>query len=362
MFYQYLLKPLLFRRDPEVMHDRFTALGEFLGRVPLGKFLVGSVCRYRHPALRATVRGIRFENPIGLAAGFDKDMNLTEIIPEVGFGFMEVGSVTYHPYAGNPGKRLARLPKDKSLIVYYGLKSIGAEAMYKKIRSVKFTIPTGLNIAKTNRADIKGEKSVEDYIKTYRLLAPYFSYTTINISCPNAQDGCMFQEPKMLNALLAAFAKEKKYNPIFLKISNHLTHGEIDGILDVVKKYDFVDGFIISNLSKNRAMLSLASSREELDAIPDGGISGQPIKNISNDLIRYVFTRTKGAYAIVGLGGVFSAEDAYEKIRAGASLVQLITGMIYEGPTLIKRINKGLVRLLERDGFRTIGEAVGSGI
>lgn len=344
------------------MHDRFTALGAFLGKTQFGRFLVGSVCRYRHPALRTTVRGIRFENPIGLAAGFDKDANLTGIIPEVGFGFMEVGSVTYHPYGGNPGKHLARLPKDKSLIVYYGLKSIGADALRKKIQGMKFRTPTGLNIAKTNRADIKGERSVEDYVNTYRLLASYFSYTTVNISCPNAQDGCMFQEPKMLDALLAALAKEQKRNPVFLKISNHLTHHEVDAVLDVVKKYDFVDGFIIANLSKKRDMLSLASSREELDAIPEGGISGAPIKDISNDLIRHVYARTKGTYTIIGVGGVASAEDAYEKIKAGASLIELITGMIYEGPMLIGRINRGLVKLLKRDGFKTISEAVGSGI
>ncbi|HVN26336.1 MAG TPA: quinone-dependent dihydroorotate dehydrogenase [Candidatus Paceibacterota bacterium] len=359
--YERLLKPILFRFDPERVHDFFVEVGHMLGNFHWGRWIVSLACRYDHPALRTEVRGVKFANPIGLGAGFDKDVELTSIMPSVGFGFMEVGAVTRHPYAGNDGLRLARLPKDRSLIVYYGLKSIGADAVQAKVRHMKFAIPVGLNIAKTNRDDIRGPKSVEDYAETYRMLAPHFSYVTLNVSCPNAQDGCLFQEPAMLEGLLAALARERKVAPVFIKISSHLSTAEVDGILDVVDNYGFIDGFIVGNLSKRRHDLDLKSSPVELERIPAGGISGQPVRELSTGLVRHIYKRTKGRYTIIGLGGVFTAEDAYEKIRAGASLVQVVTGLIYGGPLAVKRIKKGLVRLLERDGFHHVSEAVGTG-
>ncbi len=357
--YEYLLKPILFRLDPEDVHDFFVEVGHMLGNFHWGRWVVGFSCRYGHPSLRTEVLGMHFKNPIGLAAGFDKDVNLTSIMPSVGFGFMEVGAVTRYPYEGNEGLRLARLPKDQSLIVYYGLKNIGAEAVESKLRHQHFSFPVGLNIAKTNRADIKGEKSVEDYVETYRMLARRFAYVTLNVSCPNAQDGCMFQEPHLLDELLAAFAREKKYCPIFLKLSNHLSNAEVDDILAVVKKYDFVDGLVIGNLSKRRHDLDLKSSPAELERIPAGGLSGLPVRELSTNLIRHIYQKTHGKYVIIGLGGVFTAEDAYEKIKAGASLVQIITGLIYGGPMAVKRINQGLVKLLQRDGYAHVSEAVG---
>jgi dihydroorotate dehydrogenase len=358
--YEKIIKPILFRFDPEHVHDFFVEFGHMLGNFHWGRWIVGTICRYNHPSLHTEVAGIKFKNPIGLAAGFDKDVNLTNIMPFVGFGFMEVGAVTRYSYEGNPGPRLARLPKDHSLVVYYGLKNIGAEAIENKIKNhLKFTFPVGLNIAKTNRADIKGPKSVEDYVETYRMLAQYFTYVTLNVSCPNAQDGCMFQEPKMLDELLAGFVHEKKRCPMFLKISTHLNAAEVDDILAVVEKYPFVDGFVVGNLSKRRDNLDLKSSPEELNKIPAGGISGAPVRELSTKLIRHIYKKTHGKYVIIGLGGVFTAEDAYEKIKAGASLVQIITGLIYGGPLAVKRIKKGLVALLKRDGYSHVSEAVG---
>jgi len=366
MIYKHVIKPILFCIEPELVHDAVTWGGEQLGKLWLAKRMVGGLFSYQHPSLESTVCGIEFQNPVGLAGGFDKDMRLTEIIPEVGFGFMEVGSVTYHPYEGNPGRRLLRLPRDQSIIVYYGLKSIGAKAVHQRIQMFSASrkwppvIPAGINIAKTNRADIKGEKSVEDYMKTYRLLSPYFAYTTLNVSCPNAQDGCMFQNPALLDTLLGALSREKKHTPIFLKISNSLTYREIDEILKVVGGYSFIDGFVISNLSKNRDALSLHSPKEQLDLLPDGGISGRPIRDISTALISYIYRASGRRYTLIGLGGIFSAEDAYEKIKAGASLVQLVTGLIYEGPEVVKKINHGLVELLRRDDYTNIQQAVGA--
>lgn len=360
--YESFIKPLLFLFDPEFVHDSFTVIGEALGNIPGGKSLVNAVCNYEHPSLETKVAGINFKNPIGLGAGFDKDVRLTKIMPSVGFGFMEVGAVTQFPYGGNPGTRLVRLPDDHSIIVYYGLKNIGAEAIEKKLpHLLPFKIPVGLNIAKTNRADIKGDKSVEDYVATYRILAGHFAYATLNISCPNAQDGCLFQDPRLLDNLLSAFLKEKKRGPIFLKISNDRTFQEVDEILDVVQKYPFIDGFVVGNLSKRRDALQLKSSASRLNLLPQGGISGDPVKELSTNLIRHIYRRTNGEYILIGLGGVFTAEDAYEKIKAGASLIQIVTGLIYGGPTAVKKINEGLVGLLARDGYLRVSEAVGTG-
>ncbi len=357
--YERFLKPIFFWFDPEWIHDFFIRTGELLGGFSLGRWVTGVFCEYDHPALHARVLGIDFKNPIGLAAGFDKDVRLTQIMPSVGFGFMEVGAITHHPFLGNKGLRLARLPADQSLIVYYGLKNIGAEAILKKVQRLRFGIPVGVNIAKTNRADIKGEKSVEDYAATYRMLGKYFSYITLNVSCPNAQDGFLFQDPGRLDGLLSAIAKEKKTCPVLLKLSTHLTEKEVDEILAVVRRYPVIDGFVIGNLHKRREKLDLKSSPARLNSIPDGGISGGPLRVPATNLIRHIYRATGGKYVIIGLGGIFTAEDAYEKIKAGASLVQIITGLIYGGPTTVKKINKGLVRLLARDGYAHISEAVG---
>jgi dihydroorotate dehydrogenase len=357
--YKRLLKPLLFLFDPEHVHDFFIRFGKILGATALGRWVVYKSCYYENPMLETTVCGVKFKNPIGLAAGFDKDIELTNIMPSVGFGYMEVGAVTRHPYGGNKGLRLARLPDDKSLIVYYGLKSIGAEKIEKKLQKLKFFSPVGINIAKTNRADICGDKSASDYAETYKMLGKYFSYVTINVSCPNAQDGCTFQEPAMLDSLLSAISKEEKTCPVFLKLSTHLTEQEIDSIIEVVEKYKAIDGFVMGNLSKRRDILDMKSTQDKLDLIPAGGISGAPVRELSTQAIRYIYKKTSGKYVIIGLGGVFTAEDAYEKIKAGASLVQVITGLIYEGPTVVKAINKGLVRLLAKDGYMHISEAIG---
>ena len=358
--YEKILKPIFFRMDPERAHDFVTGIGEWLGSFWFGRAIVRMACRYENVALETDVCGIHFKNPIGLGAGFDKDVRLTRIIPAVGFGFMEVGAITHLPYQGNDGLRLARLPADQSLIVYYGLKNYGAAAVDAKLNRLKFEIPVGVNVAKTNNAEIKGDKSVKDYVATYRILARRFAYVTLNVSCPNAQDGRTFQDPRMLNDLLRAIAQEKKYGPMFLKISSDLSVKEVDDILAVIEKYPCVDGFVVANLMKKRNLFEFKSSAEFLNKIPEGGISGRPMQQLSTDIIRHIYRVTKGKYVLVGLGGVFTAEDAYEKIKAGASLVQMVTGLIYGGPLVVKKINKGLVELLKKDGFEHVSQAVGT--
>ncbi len=353
--YKWLLKPIFFRNDPEVVHDRMTSVGHFLGKYGFTKILTSLFLNYSDPSLNQNILGINFKNPVGLSAGFDKDAILTDIMPSVGFGFMEIGSITGEYCAGNPKPRLWRLKKSKSLAVYYGLKNQGCESIAERLKNKLFKIPIGVNIAKTNCEDtVDTEKGIEDYFKAYQAFQNIGNYFTINISCPNAFGGQPFTDSKKLDALLHKITSIPKTKPIFLKLSPDLSTQEIDEIIEVATKYK-VDGFICTNLTKNR------DNKKILDEnIPTvGGLSGKIVGNLSDELIKYIYKKTNKQFVIIGVGGVFSAEDAYKKIKAGASLVELITGMIFEGPQVISEINLGLVKLLKADGYKNISEAVG---
>ncbi len=354
--YKTIIRPLLFKIDPEKMHDIAIGVGKFFGNGFLRRNFIGVLCRYRNKKLENVVCGIRFENPVGLAAGFDKDAYLMDIVPYLGFGFEEVGSITGEKCLGNKKPRLWRLPKDNAIVVNYGLKNNGAEEISKRIRSKKFEIPIGINIAKTNDPKIKGNESVEDYYKAFKLTENIGNYTTINISCPNVGDGRSFEDCDLLEKLLRRVGKTSRI--IFLKISPDIKISNLNAIIELAIKYK-IDGFIISNLSKKRN--NLKSSKKEIEKT-SGGVSGDPVYEKSNELIRYVYKRTNGKFVIIGCGGIDNAEKTYEKIKDGASLVQLITGMIYKGPFVIKEINKGLVKLLEKDSYKNIKEAIGVNI
>lgn len=351
--YKSILKPILFKQDPETVHNRFIRMGKLLGKFSITRGIVSLFCKYENPRLNVKIENVFFPNPVGLSAGFDKNAEITDIIGSVGFGFIEVGSITGEPCVGNPKPRLWRLPEDKGLAVYYGLANEGAEAISSKLKIKKLRITTGISIAKTNDPNIKGDESVNDYFKAYSLLKDIGDYVTINISCPNTGDGCSFQESDLLEKLLKKIDKPSK--PCFLKISPDLPKSKVDKIISLVLKYKLT-GLVISNLKHNHD--GLKTPKEILNKTK-GGISGPITKKLSDDLISYVYEKTKGNLIIIGVGGIFSAEDAYQKIKNGATLVQLITGMIYEGPTLIKKINKDLIKLLDRDGFNNIQEAVG---
>lgn len=356
--YQNLLKPVYFAFYPETIHDSMVKFGVVLGASPITRRLTGLMFGYSNKKLETEVCGIRFKNPIGLAGGFDKNAQLTDILPSVGFGFIEVGSITGEPCTGNPRPRLWRLKNSKSLLVWYGLKNDGCEVLSKKLKNKKFSVPLGINIAKTNSEDtVDTQKGIDDYVKAFKMFADIGDYFTVNISCPNAFGGLPFTDPVRLDKLLSALDKISTKKPIFLKFAPDQTFAEIDGLLKVVDKHR-VHGFIATNLTKNR------NSKKIKDAVPsnDGGMSGKVVEELSNDLIAYLYKKTKGKYVIIGLGGVFSAEDAYKKIKLGASLVQLITGMIFEGPQVISEINRGLVPLLEADGYENISQAVGKGL
>ena len=346
--YKNFLKPFFFLFDPEMVHDLMILAGQILGSNFLTRKITSLFFSYSNPALEQNILGIKFKNPIGLSAGFDKDALLTDILPSVGFGFEEVGSITGEKCSGNPKPRLWRLKDLKSLIVYYGLKNKGCEEIAARLKNKKFEFPIGTSIAKTNCADtVDTEKGIADYVKAFKAFAKIGAYFTINISCPNAFGGQPFTDAKRLGLLLTQLDKIATKKPIFLKMSPDLTDKELDNIIAVSKKHK-VHGFVCTNLTKNPKITE------------KGGLSGKLVENLANNLIKKVYQKTKGKYVIVGVGGVFSAEDAYKKIKLGASLVELITGMIFEGPQVISEINQGLVKLLQKDGYKNISGAIGA--
>lgn len=354
--YKKVLKPVLFCIDPEKVHDGFIHFGKFLGSNPITRWTMHSMFSYSNPSLRQTIAGLDFPNPVGLAAGFDKNANLTEILPHIGFGFAEIGSFTSEPCEGNPKPRLWRLPKSEGLVVWYGLKNEGAIAISKRLQDKKFKFPVGISIAKTNSPDTcETETGIADYVKTYKTLKNIGNYDTINISCPNTYGGEPFTEPHKFEKLLKALNEIRNQKPMFIKLSPDLTEMELDKVIEIAQNHN-VDGFICSNLTKkiNRSALSEKN-------VPDkGGISGRIMQEKSNNQIRYIYKKSNSRFLIIGVGGIFNAEDAYEKIKCGASLVQIITGMIFEGPQLISDINRGLVKLLRKDKYSNISNAIGT--
>lgn len=355
--YRSVLKPILFKRDPEDVHEAMTHLGSILGRHKITQALTRWLFAFEDPILEQTIAGIHFKNPIGLAAGFDKNAQLTNILPDVGFGFEEIGSVTGEPCEGNPRPRLWRHPKEKSLRVYYGLKNDGAENIAKRLRTLPpakggvgggfaFRFPIGISIAKTNcAATVETAPAIADYIKAYLAFDHVGDYITINISCPNAFGGQPFTDPVQLDLLLSAIDHVRDIRPIFLKLSPDLSETELHTLAEVALEHH-IDGLITSNLTKQHAH-------------GDGGLSGKAVEAQSIAHLTYLRKTFGKKFILIACGGVFSAEDAYKRIRLGASLIQLITGMIYEGPQVIGEINRGLVELLKRDGFNSITDAIG---
>lgn len=353
--YSKIAKPVFFLIDPEKIHHFFIGVGRMLGSNPATRGITKFFFGYSNKKLEQNILGIHFKNPIGLAAGFDKDAEIIKIMEPVGFGFTEVGSITGEPCSGNPKPRLWRLVKSKGLLINYGLNNQGCEKISARLGRQKFKIPLGINVAKTNcKETADPQKGIEDYVKAYKAFADIGDYSVINISCPNAYGGEPFTNPEKLEMLLSAITKIHAKKPIFIKIAPDLAHEVVDGIIEVSHKHG-VKGFICTNLTKKRDNPKIIE--KNLPAY--GSISGKPIEDLSEKMISYVYKKTGGKSVIIGVGGVFSAQDAYRKIKLGASLVQLITGMIFEGPQLISEINRSLVDLMTKDGFKNISEAVG---
>jgi dihydroorotate dehydrogenase len=348
--YRHLLKPVFFMQDPEDVHDRMSNMGEFLGSYGFTNRLTRIMFGFESKMLEQNVAGINFKNPIGLAAGFDKDAKLTQILPAVGFGFEEIGSITAKAYQGNQKPRLYRLPERLSLRVNYGLKNFGAEAVYDKLKKLSFSFPVGISIAKTNSQETSQvPMGIDDYFFTFKKFQDLGDYFTINISCPNTcEEKPVFAEPENLNLLLTKLFSMPKIKPIFIKLSPDLPDIQLNKILEVCREYP-LDGFVCTNLTKIN----------NFNHQGKGGFSGKAVEELTNQLISKVYKYYGGNKIIIGCGGVFNAKDAYKKIRLGSSLIQLITGMIFEGPQLIGEVNRDLSKLLLNDGFKNIQEAVG---
>ncbi len=360
-------RSLLFQMDAERAHHLgMTAAG-------LGERFASNYLRthyaYEHTSLRTSCLGMQFENPIGLAAGFDKNAKRLGFWPLLGFGFVEVGSVSARRSPGNRRPRAFRLEEDRALINRMGLNNQGAERIAARLQQQRgsIAIPIGVNLAKTHDPTIEGEAAVLDFLESFELLAPLASYVALNISCPNTAEGKTFEEPDALDALLTGIIETRTRLglkvPILVKLSPpYSTRVVFDSmfeqILTICAKHR-IDGYIASNTASDRT--GLETPDERLERIGPGGLSGSPIRDRSTHLVRYLYQRTGGRLPIIGVGGVDSARAAYDKILAGATLVQLYTGLVYEGPTLVRQIKAGLVDLLAADGFSSVREAVGQG-
>jgi len=360
LLYKKLLKPIFFLVDAEFIHTQMTRTGQLLGTSSLLRKCISLFFQFRSYKLRQQFHGISFENPIGLAAGFDYEARLTQILPSVGFGFQTLGTITYSAYEGNTKPLLGRLPKSKSLMVNKGYKNLGAKKTITSLSNLSFGIPVGVSIGRTNSKKLMSlRESIEDICKAFRLFEqsniPH-AYYELNISCPNLYGDVTFYPKKNLEELLTEVDALQIMKPIFIKMPIEKNDNDTIMMLDVIAKH-CPKGVIFGNLQKNRSDPTLDA--EEVAKFPVGNFSGKPTFIRSNELIRLTYARYHKRFTIIGCGGVFTPEDAYEKIVLGASLVQLITGMIYMGPQLISEINMGLVELLERDGYAHISEAIG---
>lgn len=357
--YKNFLRPILFKIDPEDVHRWFVRIGAILGAFKATRKLAARFFKYKNPILEQNILGIHFENPIGLAGGYDKNGVAIDVMYDVGYGFTEIGSITRSAFNGNPKPRLWRLPRSQGLVVYYGLMNQGATKIAARLEKQKFRFPIFINIAKTNDRGLIGKKGNDDYAKCFERVKNIGSATVINVSCPNISHETSHMESAVLDDLLTKIDNLRSRKPIFLKIASDLTPADIDEMLKIAGKHK-INGFVVANLAKDWTKIPVV--KNEITSQMKGGISGKPTETLVNSLIAEIYRKTRGKYIIIGSGGVFTAEDAYLKIRLGANLVEVLTGMIFEGPTAIGDINRGLAQLLKRDGFKNIREAVGADI
>lgn len=340
--YKQLIKPFLFLQQPEAAHYFTFGLIRWAFNLPLLKQVLGTVFRLDDPRLAREVFGLKFTNPVGLAAGFDKDALLIDEMALLGFGFIEIGTLTPKGQEGNPQPRLFRLPQDEALINRLGFNNGGVLGALERLKKRKSSVIIGGNIGKNKVTP--NEEAVSDYLYCLEALHPYVDYFAINVSSPNTPNLRDLQEKEPLKQLLLALkeanAKKTTPKPILLKIAPDLSEGQLDDIIDIVKETR-IEGVIATNTTVDRS--NLTTSPATLEKIGAGGLSGKALEKRSTEVIRYLHQKSGGAFPIVGVGGVFSAKDAIEKLDAGASLVQVYSGMVYEGPFLIKNIKKGLL-------------------
>ena len=341
--YKSIVRPLFFLFDPEKIHHVTFALIKMVSKIPGIPFILRSLYQINDKRLVREVFGLTFKNPVGLAAGFDKNAVLYNELANFGFGFIEIGTVTPKGQEGNPKKRLFRLIEDNGIINRMGFNNLGVEAVIKQLKKNKGKVIIGGNIGKNT--DTLPDHVIADYKIAFKALQPYVDYFVVNVSCPNVGTFAKLQDKEYLLELLNELQEINKEfstkKPILLKIAPDLNTIQLDEVIELVSETK-IAGVVASNTSINREGLKVSDTK--LAAIGNGGLSGKPIKDRSTKVIKYLATKSNKAFPIIGVGGIHSPEDALEKINAGADLVQIYTGFIYEGPALIKRINKALLK------------------
>jgi dihydroorotate dehydrogenase len=362
MLYKSLIRPLLFRKDPEESHEMMLRL---LARL---EFICGTLedlYKVEDDRLVVQIGPLNFINPVGLAAGFDKNALAPKTIAAFGFGFMEVGAITAQAQSGNPKPRLYRLPKDDALINRLGFNNEGAAAIALRLdrlraRGARPKIPLGMNIGRTKLVETKD--AVADFLWCFEKLFSHGDFFTLNVSSPNTPNLRDLQEKALLRELVLAVQEKNRelaaqakigLKPVFVKIAPDMEFSQVDDIIEVVGEADLT-GIVATN-----ATAFMRQGLKSANASQPGGLSGRPITAVATKFIAHIYQTTRGRLPVIGVGGVFTAHDAYDKIKAGASAVQIYTGWVYEGPGAVKRINRGLLRLMERDGLRSVSEAVG---
>ena len=353
MLYQTFARPIFFRMDAEEAHNYTMDWGKRVNESNFLKWLANSLFFYENPILGQTIDGIYFPNPIGIAAGFDKNAQIIEALEAIGLGFIEVGSITALPSKGNPKPRAFRLEKDKALINRMGLNNQGAIEICHRLQSHPCNIPLGVNVAKTHDPSILGDKAIEDYQQSFKQAQKVADYLTLNISCPNTEEGKTFEDEAALTELLHALLKTEKQvtQPVYVKFSVDLTQEPLQKLVQLCLDFG-VTGFVATNTSNSRD--GLKSDAAKLNEIGRGGLSGAPLAQRSTQIIKWIREASEGKKTIIGVGGIDSEKSALDKIEAGADLLQLYTGLVFQGPSLIKKINRAIADKMDREGATAI--------
>lgn len=343
--YKSIIRPILFLFSPERIHQFVFCCLRFVQTIPGGLKLTSLFFSYRSSNLEREVFGIRFPNPVGLAAGMDKDAEVYDVLGQMGFGFIEIGTVTPKPQPGNDKPRLFRLPANQALINRMGFNNKGVVAMAHKLRNKRTKVIVGGNIGKNKTTP--NPEAGQDYLTCFEVLYPYVDYFVVNVSSPNTPNLRELQDKEPLTLLLSSLRKlaleKSAYKPILLKIAPDLELSQLDDILDIVS-ITGIDGIVATNTTISREGLSY--SAEWVERLGTGGLSGKPLTQRTTEVIRYLHTKSAGKVPIIAVGGIMSASDALEKLEAGASLVQIYTGFVYEGPAFARKINKYLASRL----------------
>jgi len=344
--YKHLIRPLLFLINPEKVHKLVVITIKALFFLPGISLLFDKLFNISNPKLKRTLFGLDFANPVGLAAGFDKNASFYNEFSHMGFAFIEIGTVTPKGQMGNAKPRLFRLKSDKALINRMGFNNLGAEAAVKQLKKRKTKIIIGGNLGKNTCTP--NEEAVGDYVYTFNTLYDYVDYFVVNVSCPNISDLHKLQDKDslmdILGSLLNARSAKQQSKPILLKISPDLNFAQLDEVIEIVTTLK-IDGIVATNTTTGRYHLSINDGA--IAQIGNGGMSGMPLRDRSTEVIRYIAQKTNGSVPIIGVGGILSPADAIEKLEAGASLIQLYTGFIYEGPMLAKLINKAILKQIQ---------------